>query len=77
MREHSLKGWEEIDKSGPYAGQEVLYFETAFKKWLGKRLDLLKIKKKIGTPSKCKFIPFFSMIRIYINPKISIGIINA
>ena len=52
MREHSLKGWEEVDKSGPHAGQEVLDVDTAFRKWLREEGGLIKDKKEDWSTSK-------------------------
>ena len=52
MREHSLKGWEEVDKSGPHAGQEVLDVDTAFRKWLREEDGLIKDKKEDWSTSK-------------------------
>ena len=52
MREHSLKGWEEVDKSGPHAGKEVLCVENAFKNWLREIIGLVKDKKENWYTSK-------------------------
>ena len=52
MREHSLKGWEEVYKLGPNAGQEVLDLETAFRKWLRTEIGLIKDKKEDLSTSK-------------------------
>jgi len=46
MKEHSLQGWVEVDKSSPHSGQEVLDVETAFRKWLRKEVGLIKDKKE-------------------------------
>ena len=52
MKEHSLKGWVEVDKSGPHSGQEVLDAETAFKKWLKEEIGPIKDKKEDWYTSK-------------------------
>ena len=46
MKEHSLKGLVEVDKSSPHSGQEVLDIETAFRKWLREDVGLIKDKKE-------------------------------
>ena len=52
MKEHSLKGWVEVDKSSPHSGQEVLDVETAFRKWLREEVGLIKDKKEDWSISK-------------------------
>ena len=56
MKEHSLKGLVEVDKSSPHSGQEVLDIETAFRKWLRKEVGLIKDERKIGSQKVWKFI---------------------
>ena len=41
FQEHALKGWKEMDKTGPYPGKEVLETESKLKTWLKKEVGLI------------------------------------
>ena len=42
LKDHSLKGWKEIEKTGPHDGYEVLKTEKKLKVWLKSNIGLIK-----------------------------------
>ena len=39
---HKNNGWEDIDKAGPFPGQQVIMTETLIKKWLKNYFNLVQ-----------------------------------
>ena len=42
LKDHALKGWKEIEKTGPHDGYEVLKTEKKLKVWLKSNVGLIK-----------------------------------